>query len=170
MEKENQKTFVVLGMHRSATSLVAKCFHENIINMGSEFLPPAEDNPKGFYENVDFLNLNNDILIKAGGNWLEPPPHNRILDTYPFFENRIKETIDKHRDDYWGWKDPRTTLTIDLFHEHLPNPHYVTVFRNPLDVAKSLNKRNSTGQVKNLSNGVNIASALHSKIPGFLLF
>jgi hypothetical protein len=150
MEKESQKTFVILGMHRSATSLVAKCFHENIIDMGSDLLFPAQDNPQGFYENTDFLNLNNDILIKAGGNYLEPPSQEAILETYSFFKSRIIDTIEKHRGEFWGWKDPRTTLTIELFHQHLPNPHYVSLFRSPVEVAKSLHRRNSCSIQKGL--------------------
>ena len=43
------KTFVVLGMHRSATSLVAKGL-DNVIYLGdqSDMLDPQKDNTEGF--------------------------------------------------------------------------------------------------------------------------
>ena len=137
------KTFVVLGMHRSGTSFIAESMHKNEIFMGEKLLPAAEDNVKGFYEDVEFLDLNNEILFEAKGNWLEPPSHEAILSVYPKFENKITKLINKRSQKFWGWKDPRTTLTIELFHKHLVNPHYIPIFRNPLDVANSLHKRNS---------------------------
>ena len=74
------KTFVILGMHRSATSLVAKGLN-NVIYLGEDddMLPPQEDNPEGFYENNKFIDLNNEIISAAGGNWLEPPSEKAIL-------------------------------------------------------------------------------------------
>ena len=89
-------------------------------------------------------------IIKAGGNYLEPPSQEAILETYSFFKSRIIDTIEKHRGEFWGWKDPRTTLTIELFHQHLPNPHYVSLFRSPVEVAKSLHRRNSCSIQKGL--------------------
>ena len=51
------KTIVVLGMHRSATSLIAKGL-DAVCHMGDDMLEPAKDNPEGFYENKRFLDLN----------------------------------------------------------------------------------------------------------------
>src|SRR5207237_264153 len=41
----------------------------------------------------------------------------------------------------WGWKDPRTSLTIPLWLELVPDLRVVVCLRNPLDVALSLRKR-----------------------------
>lgn len=144
------KTFVILGMHRSATSLVAKGM-SNIIHLGhvNDLLPPQADNPEGFYENMKFMDLNNRILFKAGGNWLEPPSHEAILKVKDEFQDEIKALVNEFSGyELWGWKDPRTCLTISLFHEHLTNPHYVSIFRNPHEVANSLNKRNQISKQK----------------------
>tara|TARA_R100000908_G_scaffold64192_2_gene47227 strand:+ start:1391 stop:1918 length:528 start_codon:yes stop_codon:yes gene_type:complete len=147
------KTFVILGMHRSATSLVAKGLN-NVIYLGEDddMLPPQEDNPEGFYENNKFIDLNNEIISAAGGNWLEPPSEKAILSVKDEFTPKIKKLISEFNDtgDYWGWKDPRTVLTIRLFHPYLINPHYIACFRQPLEVAKSLNKRNMISIQKGL--------------------
>jgi len=147
------KTFVVLGMHRSATSLVAKGL-DTLIHLGDEdkMLPPAADNTEGFYENTRFLELNDEILQAAGGNWLEPPSEESILAQEPIFEERIKKLIEEESEGHslWGWKDPRTSLTIRLFHPHLVNPHYITCFRNVEDVAASLRTRNGISMFKGI--------------------
>ena len=57
---------IVLGMHRSGTSVVAGILHFNKIIMGTydTFWPrPLPQNPKGFYENYDFRKINDTILI-----------------------------------------------------------------------------------------------------------
>ena len=147
------KTFVVLGMHRSATSLVAKGL-DNVIYLGdqSDMLDPQKDNTEGFYENTKFIELNDKILNAGGGNWLEPPSEKSILSLKGRFDSEIKELIDSFnsKGQIWGWKDPRTSLTIRLFHPFLTNPHYIACFRNPLEVAKSLNKRNMISIQKGL--------------------
>ena len=125
------KTFVILGMHKSTTSLVAKALHEAGIHMGNEFLPKGEYE---FYENKDFVQLNDRILAAAGGDQRNPPPHEDILKQD--FSAEIKELIDKHQKPLWGWKDPRTTLTIDLYLPYLKDPHFIPIFRDPEKVAK----------------------------------
>ena len=51
---------IVLGMHRSGTSVVAGILHFNKVSMGTyeTFWPrPLPQNPKGFYENFLHSNL-----------------------------------------------------------------------------------------------------------------
>jgi len=163
----NMKTFVILGMHRSATSLVAKGLN-TIVHLGDEenMLPSAPDNPEGFYENTRFLELNDEILHKAGGNWLEPPAEEKIIEQMPFFRSRIETLIKEESAGHsiWGWKDPRTSLTIRLFHPYLTNPHYIACFRTPEDVAKSLKTRNGYSLFK----GINCTLEYNHRIIKFL--
>ena len=41
----------------------------------------------------------------------------------------------------WGWKDPRTTFTLPLWLRVYPNARVLHVYRNGVDVAASLRKR-----------------------------
>ena len=59
----DNKVLIVLGMHRSGTSLVAQWMQRCGINMGDELMGPKNDNIKGFYEDMDFFNLHKDILL-----------------------------------------------------------------------------------------------------------
>ena len=123
------KTFIVLGMHRSATSLVAKSLSHEIC-MGMEFIPANEHNEEGFYEDKRFLSLNDRILGTAGGSWNNPPTEKNISSMFMTFKAEIKELVENmnKKHDLWGWKDPRTVLTIRLFVPFIQNPHFIRRF------------------------------------------
>ena len=59
-------TIVVLGMHRSGTSLVTRLLVEMGVYMG-----PRLDVRN--WEDADFQKTNQTILDMAGGNWGKPP-------------------------------------------------------------------------------------------------
>ena len=158
------KTFVVLGMHRSATSLVSGGLDKRGVNMGDNLLPADAGNPEGYYENIEFMNLNQRILESAGGNWKNPPSRKDILDQKEKFDDVIERVVTKNQDDLWGWKDPRTTLTIELFLPYLENPHFITCFREPEEVGKSLNRRDGMP----VERGVELANVYNERLTDFL--
>ncbi len=41
----------------------------------------------------------------------------------------------------WGWKEPRTTLTLPFWQELVPNARYVICLRNPVDAISSFQRR-----------------------------
>jgi hypothetical protein len=43
--------------------------------------------------------------------------------------------------DAWGWKEPRTCLTLPVWRAIYPNARYIHIVRHPLDVAHSLRAR-----------------------------
>ena len=137
------KCFIVLGMHRSATSLIAGSLNKNDVVMGFDYIKADTGNPKGYWEDKDFLDLNKMILNDVGGSWKNPPTESAILKNRSAYADEIEKLV-KKREQYplWGWKDPRTTLTIKLFLPHIKNPHFICCLRDPSDVAKSLSERN----------------------------
>ena len=139
----------VLGMHRSGTSAVARLVNLLGVYLGPEenLVKPGFDNPKGFWEHRELTDLNEKILNKLGGDHLRPP---RFL---PGWEKsaeldairlRAQSVISRDFDaaDLWGWKDPRNCLTLAFWQPLLPKLKYVVCLRNPVDVARSLEKRN----------------------------
>lgn len=168
---DDMKTIVVLGMHRSATNLVAKGLN-NEIYMGDNLLKPRPCNPKGFFEERSFVKLNDRILAAAGGSWDRPPALESILAQRGRFDAEIKDIVTtsvrkaKNRGfEFWGWKDPRTVLTIELFLPYLPNPHFAVCYRNPKDVAKSLKARDPK---MSLEFGIKLAKIYNERIREFL--
>jgi len=141
---EVEKTVVILGMHRSGTSLTAGILHKMGVSMGRMLLGPNPSNKKGHYENKIIEELNKDILRVAGGSWDCPPKQQFINDIKHRFDAKIKRIIKLEQEKIWGWKDPRTVLTIELFIPYLSNLHFIVCRRDRDDIAKSLQLRNGS--------------------------
>ncbi len=68
MKQGNQFVFI-LGPHRSGSSLVADALHSVGVNLGERFIEPNEDNPKGFFEDGDIVELNDRLLRSLNLSW-----------------------------------------------------------------------------------------------------
>jgi len=158
------KVFIVLGMHRSATSLTAGGLAAMGIRMGTYILPPDAGNDKGHFENEEFMYLNELMLKMAGGSWDNPPSEEKILEIGPMFKYEITHLIERSKSDLWGWKDPRTILTIKNYLPYLENPHFIVNFRNPMDVAESLRVRDKMP----IEDGLKLAKIYNDRLMSFL--
>jgi len=164
------KTIVILGMHRSATSLVARTLNSEV-HMGKHLLKGLPDNPKGHYENVEVIKINDKILHKSGGSWLNPPPEEKILEVGQTFESEIQDLVWRETElaksknmESWGFKDPRTCLTIGVWSKYIPNPQFIVCYRNSMDIAISLQKRNGF----TLERGIELTNEYNNRIFKFL--
>lgn len=133
------KTIVVLGMHRCGTSMTAGILHHLGVHMGDYGFKPNGWNEKGYFENRYITEINEKILSKAGGLWNNPPSRERILTLGRM--NEIGEIVNREKRELWGWKDPRTCLTIEIFLPFIENPYYVIIKRNRQSVVDSLYDR-----------------------------
>lgn len=134
---------VILGMHRSGTSLVANILQEMGVEMGADLLDADKYNIGGYWEDEDFLWINKGILENAGGSWLNPPDRDAIIQSSEKFSTTIEKTITKKEhlsNGFWGWKDPRTSLTSCVFDPYLDNAKYIVVKRNIDDTIRSLRR------------------------------
>src|SRR5713226_5579370 len=152
------KVVCVLGMHRSGTSLVTRILNLLGVYLGTEpQLPtPAQDNPKGHWEHGIFRELNDEILARHGGTWDQPPRLSTGWEANPGLDDLKHRASTLIQDEFahaeiWGWKDPRTCLTLPFWQQLLPETHYVVCLRNPVDVAHSLRRRNSFSVQKSSS-------------------
>lgn len=157
------KTFIVLGMHRSTTSLLSNALHDFGVRMGTVLNGAV---PYGIWEDRDFFTLNKRILNIAGGDWDDPPSREKILYAGETQKKVIRRVVNKNNRQgaNWGWKDPRTVLTIECYMPYLVNPIFYVCFRDPDEVAKSLNKRNGFP----LEKGVKLANEYNSRLLFFL--
>jgi hypothetical protein len=64
---------IVTGMHRSGTSAVARVVKALGFESGGELMEAAPDNPRGFFEREDVMNINDRWLSSLGGSWWAPP-------------------------------------------------------------------------------------------------
>lgn len=142
---------LVLGMHRSGTSAVTRVVSE----LGLTPSRPAETvrgpwNPKGHFENQALMQLDDGLLGQMGCSWWHPPPAG---DGYTTFAARIQTSPHQARRVFrgayprrdWVWKDPRACLLLPFWRRALADRVAgIVVLRNPLDVARSLERRNET--------------------------
>jgi GT2 family glycosyltransferase len=142
-------------MHRSGTSMVAKLLYLSGLYLGpeEELLPATPDNLDGHWENIHFIELNDEILNEFGGGWDHPPVFpdgwyqgrtdsqsapQRLLP----LKEKAEALVEQFQDhEPWGWKDPRTSLTLPFWQGLLPRLKVVICLRNPLEVALSLRRR-----------------------------
>ena len=65
---ENQLV-VVLGMHRSGTSLVASLVETMGFSCGEHPMQPSKDNPNGYWEDELIVDINEKLLHSLGYQW-----------------------------------------------------------------------------------------------------
>ena len=104
---------------------------------------------------MDFLKKNVELL--GGDIWNDADRPLQDADTNELINSKDTRPL-------WGWKDPRTTLTIDKYYNHLEDPIIVGLFRKPELVAKSMAKRGDISEVEALI----LAKAYNKKIIDFL--
>jgi hypothetical protein len=132
------RAIVVLGMHRSGTSCLAGCLQQADVFFG-DVVMAARHNKKGNREKISITKLNDAVLAANGGAWHHPPA--RVSWTGPLEKRRDEILREFNGRPLWGFKDPRTLLTLGGWIGWLPDVRFVATFRHPVDVAKSLNAR-----------------------------
>jgi hypothetical protein len=133
---------VIAGMHRSGTSLTAALLASAGLDVGSHLLGADAANPRGHFEDVDFLLFHQRALAAgglsadgfiAGG---EPTvPALMLAEAHDILAAR------RAQGRLWGWKEPRTVLFLDFWEQLLPEARFLFVFRRPWEVVDSLFRR-----------------------------
>ena len=108
----DQTIICIAGAHRSGTSLLTRLSQQCGLYLGheSEMMPPAEDNPDGFWENLRFVDLNDEVLSAVGAAWDLPPREGETFEGDRFVSGRAKAEMlieSFLHQPSWGWKDPR---------------------------------------------------------------
>jgi len=130
--------------------MVASMLAAGGIRMGDRLLEADQKNPSGYFEDLDFLAFNRQLLLAAtpqtalghadwGWTTSETLDCERIAAARPAAQDLIATRQPSQL--RWGWKDPRTTLLLDLWHESLIqagcDPAYLLLYRYPWDVVDS---------------------------------
>jgi hypothetical protein len=147
---------IIIGMHRSGTSMLTKFIEESGIFIGKK--NKMGPNKEAFFfqrinewmlfqkgaswDNIDNLKFHseftNDNLIKVVKDRLQSIIHTR---NYLHFRDIIFKGNLMECDLNWGWKDPKTTILLDVWSKIFPDAKIVHIYRNPIDVACSLLER-----------------------------
>ncbi len=120
--------------------------------MGEHLQSADISNAKGHYEDLEFQAINKAILAAAGGSWRHPPSHEAIMSVTKY--DRQMADLVARRDaehELWGWKDPRTCLTLEKWAPLLSDPTYVVCHRRVHGVVFSLMQRNHMSEMEAVS-------------------
>lgn len=125
---------IVLGMHRSYTTLLATWLHTNGIQMFDPQMPPPPH-----WEDPEILRFHEEFLKSQNMNWMNARAP--FVDPLHTYRNRAFQ-LWQQRDQqfpYWGWKDPRTCILYDfLWSSFADSARFIVVYRHPAEVLESL--------------------------------
>lgn len=140
---------LVIGMHRSGTSVLTRCLNSCGLAMGGDpkhLMPPRPEQPGGYWELEPLRQRNDELLALADGAWDRPPR------TLPRWEGpelgRSAALLQRLMpDEPWLWKDPRNCLLLPHWHNVISatgwrwaSPVHVFIHRHPDAVARSLQR------------------------------
>lgn len=141
---------LILGMHRSGTSAFAKGMEVLGGTLGSDLLPEAPDNPKGFFEDRELQKINDDFLLSQGSHWDAihiPKPSLVDPSAVTQYQNQVWQSLSKKisGSQCFVFKDPRMSrlwpFWIPLLQDHSISAKTLWVLRHPMAVAQSLKQR-----------------------------
>jgi len=146
---------IILGMHRSGTSLLTRLLEGLGLFVGTD----KDTNNEALF----FQRLNMWMFRQAHAAWDHPTPFQQLLDhreirtmvvdyldrtlhspktlTYLGWSKFLRYSTPCHLNLPWGWKDPRNTFTLPLWLELFPDARVIHIQRRGAPVARSLFNR-----------------------------
>jgi hypothetical protein len=141
---------LVLGMHRSGTSALARITNFLGATLPRHLLPANKTNPRGHWESAPLVALHDQLLTALDSSWDDwrtPGSRWKESDAAGRFAGRLRMVIDEE----FGnaplivLKDPRICRTLPYWMSILEKSGIrsapVIIVRNPLEVAESLRAR-----------------------------
>ncbi len=145
------KLVVVLGMHRSGTSVITKALECVGVKLGNNLMEAAiGDNDLGFFEDLDIVNFNDELLAECNKKWYST----ETIQTYDV-ENLIRRgflirAVEMMRGKLmnkkcFGYKDPRSAKLLPFWSKVYEaakfDTYFILALRNPLNIVRSLAER-----------------------------
>lgn len=153
MSVEQTKIVIVLGMHRSGTSVITKALETLGVHLGDNLMPPAENNnEKGFFEDLTIVSINDELMRQYGFDW-QCLADTDDIDWEALYQGAqgeraiayLREMLDQYP--LLGLKDPRMPRLLPfwkaIFKRLRLEPIFLISSRDPLSVAFSLSKRDA---------------------------
>ncbi|HUZ14608.1 MAG TPA: sulfotransferase [Gaiellaceae bacterium] len=143
-----QRALVVLGMHRSGTSALARVLSLLGARLPDNLLTGDDTpgNPLGFWEPARVVELHEELLGASGRTWFDLEPFTPEWFTSDLVLSYVSRLADVVREEYAKApllvvKDPRISrlvpLWLEVFERLDIEPLFVIALRNPLEVAAS---------------------------------
>ena len=151
---------IIIGMHRSGTSLIVRLLNDLGFFMGESLSRDAEA--------IYFQKINRRIYNSVGSKWSDIDALSKAMQTEYFIRENAEQilkilfptsiwSLNRGISEYfgsekwetlsqgsmvdWGWKDPRTSFTFPIWLRIFPNARFLHIVRNGIDVAISTHRR-----------------------------
>ena len=158
-EVEDVRVIVVVGMHRSGTSLVTRGLNALGVPLGDNVLSQsAPDNEKGHWEDIDVREFNERMMASLALQWdvigAGDEAAMGAASLMPVVEEGkalVRSKLAGNR--VWAFKDPRIGRLWPFWRRVLVGDpewrvNFVWSVRHPVSVARSLRHRNGFGSLK----------------------
>ena len=141
-----KKIVIVLGMHRSGTSVFTGILNKMGLPLGENLMKPTKDNPKGYFENMDFYHFNEMILRECNSSWYNVSNLTEEKILKEEYKNILKSILKKYSNHtIFGVKDPRICVLLPLYEKVCEELGieigYVLITRDKESIINSINKR-----------------------------
>ena len=152
-EPGRSRGVLVVGMHRSGTSAVARVL--NLLGLplcdASDLMPHLNGNPTGHWESQTLMQFNERLLAEIGAYWNFVPDVDGPVGAWHGLARHAAEArgtfLRLHPTATWVWKDPRLCVLLPFWRTVLAcDPPVVLVLRHPLEISASLAKRDRVPQ------------------------
>ena len=128
----SSRSIVVLGMHRSGTSVLTRGLQGLGVHLGDDFVDTQPDNPTGYWENKGIVDLNERLLDVFGLNW---ESISLIHDAQwkgsevQALRTEAAAYLQTHflRHPLWGFKDPRTIRLLPFWRQCFKTSGWMTI-------------------------------------------
>jgi GT2 family glycosyltransferase len=146
------KMLMVLGMHRSGTSVLAGSCRLLGADLGGRMMAAGQDNVMGFWEHDEIVRLHDELLERLGYAWDDVRPLPDKWWTYQAIQPQRQALKALLQRDFGQAslgcvKDPRLCRLLPLWQELLAElgwePLYLLAGRDPAEIVASLQTRNS---------------------------
>ena len=147
---DRRRAIVVLSMHRSGTSALARLLMLLGADAPKNIMPPDPGNTAGHWEPVSIVHLQEEMFESTSSSWddLDPLPSSwfKSAPAREFHHRAVEVLREEYGDSrLFVVKDPRMCRAIPFwrsaFAEYGAEPSFVITVRNPVEVAASLTAR-----------------------------
>ncbi|MBM9602684.1 hypothetical protein [Desulfopila inferna] len=143
------RIIVVLGAGRTGTSLLTRILNILGMSLSEKEVPLSEQNPAGFFEDAEIVEIQKNFLSKLSCHPYLPFPVDFLKNqNISSFHNDVHSIVFKNinkTSTIWGFKDPRTPNLLPIwtrvFNKYKIVPKYVLTVRNPQSTVVSLHKQ-----------------------------
>ena len=147
----NRHAILVLGMHRSGTSVLTRMLNLLGAAVPGDLMPEANDNPRGYWESRPIARFNNGLLRSAGSDWNDDSAIPAGWFSAPARQADADIALALLEQEFGDapvvvFKDPRLCRLLPFWQQVLEQRagrrcHAVLMLRDPLEVVHSLQAR-----------------------------